>query len=401
MTWAGTAIIGGIGGSIVGGYLGAEGSRDAANIQSAANERDMRLQQQMYLQGRQDLQPWMDVATGAPTYNQLYDPAAYDPASGDLTTEDLLNRTAFITAQAMGQVDAEGYALNELGAREVTGYGEGGALSQLAGYGRGDIAPGDYIPGSAIPEYAPGSNILDFGVAGNQPEYNRLADITQDPSYQFRKSEQDRAINRNMAGMGKIMSGNRLEELMTRSGDLASQEYGAAYGRNIQDYELERAREATGYGRDLTGFEQNRLAEASRYGRDIDAYNAAASQEALGYGRGVDAYGRAYGQEADYLSRLSGLASGGQSTATNVAGMGMNTAAGMGANITASGEAQAAGTLGQTGAWTGALGDLTALGTTYATNRNQPTFTTGAGGSYGWNFPGGISPNQYQNMPQY
>jgi len=387
MTWGATAVVGSIAAPVIGGYMGAEATREAADISSASDERAAQIQQDMYLQGRRDLQPWMDVATGAPTYNQVYDPTA--PRQ---TPEDIVDFSNFVLAQARGEVDAQGYALNATGAREVTGYGEGGALSQLAGYGRSQVSPEDYIPGSAIPEFAPQSDVRDFDVRGDQPEYNRLADITQDPSYQFRKAEQDRAINRNMAGMGKLMSGNRLEELMARSGDLASQEYSAGYGRNIQDYELERAREAAGYGRDLTGFEQNRLAESSRYGRDVDAYNAAASREALGYGRGVDAYGRAYGQEADYLNRLTGLANVGQSSASNIAGMGANTAGIMGANIAASGSAQAAGRLGETAAWTGALGDLASLGTQYAMSPSPQNYTTppGYGGTSmsGWDYYG-------------
>jgi hypothetical protein len=397
MSWAATAVVGSIAAPIIGGYMGAQGAESAAETSAASTDRATRLQQQMYLQGRSDLQPWMNVATGEPQYNRLYDPASFDTG----TQEGLVAFSDFVTAQARGDVDAQGYALTGVGAREVTGYGEGGALSQLAGYGRSQVAPGEYIPESAIPEYDPRSAIQGFDVAGDQPAYDRLTDITQDPSYQFRKTEQDRAINRNMAGMGKLMSGNRLEELMARSGDLASQEYGNAYQRNIQDYEIGRGREATGYARDLTGFEQNRLAEESRYGRDVTAYNAASQREALGYGRGVDAYGRAYGEEADYLNRLSNLSNVGQTTATNMAGMGSNAATAMGANIIAGGSARAAGQLGQTAAWTGALGDLASLGTQYSMSQNQPSYTTGAGGSYGYNYPQGVPTNEWVNNPRY
>jgi hypothetical protein len=376
MTWGVAAVVGTIAAPIIGGYMGAQGAEGAAETSAASTDRATQLQQQMYLQGRSDLQPWMNVATGEPQYNRIYDPEP--PRAG--SPEDLVAFSEFVTAQARGEVDAQGYALNNLGAREVTGYGEGGALGQLAGYGRSQVAPGEYIPESAIPEYDPRSAIQGFDVTGDQPAYGRLTDITQDPSYQFRKAEQDRSINRNMAGMGKLMSGNRLEELMARSGDLASQEYGNAYQRNIQDYEIGRGREATGYARDLTGFEQNRLAEESRYGRDITAYNAASQREALGYGRGVDAYGRAYGEEGDYLNRLSNLSNVGQTTATNMAGMGANAANTMGANIIAGGGARAAGQLGQTAAWTGALGDLTSLGTQYFMNQpSQQSYTTAPG----------------------
>jgi hypothetical protein len=121
------------------------------------------------------------------------------------------------------------------------------------------------------------------------------------------------------------------------------------------------------------------LAEESRYGRDVTAYNAASQREALGYGRGVDAYGRAYGEEGDYLNRLSNLSNVGQTAATNMAGMGANAANTMGANIIAGGGARAAGQLGQTAAWTGALGDLTSLGTQYLMNQPPQNYTTAPG----------------------
>lgn len=366
MTWVGTGIaVGGITG-LAGGYLGAEGSRDAAAISSEGDMYAADIQQQQWLQNRRDLMPWTDVALGEASYDQVIDPSTFDDSR-----EGQINRALYDSMLLSGQIDREGYRLTSSGARTETGR-EGGSLQELAGYGRSQVAPGEYIPASNLPAFDPQSNVQDFDIYGGQPEYNPLVDMSRDPGVQFRQQEQERAINRNMAGMGKVLSGNRLEELMARSGDLASQEYGAAYGRGLQDYELDRAREATTYGRDVTGFDYGRAAESDRYGRDLTAYDAGMAKENLLYGRGVADYGRAYGEEADYLNRLANLSNVGQIASTNIASQGTTMASGVGSNISSAADARAAGVLGQTGAWQGALGDVSSLVPRYLDTLQQP-----------------------------
>lgn len=487
-------------GSIAGGYLGAEGAKDAAKTSAAASDRAAELSNQQYMQSRQDLQPYRDVAVGQEIYGideDAYAAARKADMEWQMERRNLTAKHGYDKANSMMPprpvTNRESFQTDE-----VTGY-TGGALNTLAEYGRSREDPNSYIPESDIPQYdnyvnnlprinsnipqfdvggappewnsrgnipefdvtgnQPGfdvqGNIPDFNVQGNQPEYSQLTDITQDPSYQFRKEEQERAINRNMAGMGKTMSGNRLEELMARGGDLASQEYAAADARNVRDYDINREREDAGYGRDLTaygearaneaarynrgvgeydinrlaeqegygrnltGYDVNRLNESTAYGRErsifdtgyqregdvysrgltaydasrqnealgygrdvdaynrdyslnVDRYNAATGAENLGYGRGVDAYGRAYGQEGEYLNRLANLSAIGQ-TATNTGVQAGSYAANAGgAAIQNSGNALAAGQIGQASAWQGALGDLTALGTSYAMRQQQP-----------------------------
>jgi hypothetical protein len=201
------------------------------------------------------------------------------------------------------------------------------ALATYSGYGPSRIDPNQYIPASNIPQF----------------DVNKL-NLYADPSYQFRLNEQNRAINRNAAGMGKFLSGNRLEELMARSGDMASQEYGNMYGRAIQDYGLQTGREA-------------------------DMYN-----------RGVGSYGRAYGQETDYLNRLAGISGTGQSTAAGLGQVGMQTGSNISNSLANIGAAQGAGRIGQASAWQGMLGDMTSLGTMYGMGAfNQPnTWQPGA-----------------------
>ena len=263
-----------VGGSIVSGAIGARGAKSAANTSADASRYAADLTDQQYQQNRQDLSPYREVATGAPIF------------------------------------DTDG---------NVTGY-TGGTLNQLADYGRTAIDPNSYIPASDIPQYDP-----NF-------------DLTKDPSYQFRLDEQNRQINRNMAGMGKLISGNRLEEIMKRSGQMASQEYAAADARNARDYGINRANEATTYG------------------------------------RGVDAYGRAYGAEGDYLNRLASLSNIGQTATTNTGQFGAAAAANQGANLVGAANATAAGQIGRANAIQQGIGDLTSLGTQYYMNQYRPAY---------------------------
>lgn len=488
MTWGAVAIGGA---TLVGGYMAGEASKDAADTSAAAADRSAQLQYDQYLQGRQDLAPYREVAVGRELRSgqDAYDNAMrYWEAEQQSLNNDFytgkIDYTTWVNAQKTPAPD-----INDYNVDEVTGY-TGGALNTLADYGRSQVAPGDYIPGTSIPTYQgsqigqmpsirrdqptfdPRSSIpqMDvtgdvsrfdyqgdipkFDVTGDIPEFDSTQfDIYKDPSYEWRKGEMLRGIDRTAGATGKITSGNRMEEIMERTGEMASQEYGAARDRMVQDYGLRRAAETEQYGRDVFGYGEDRQREADlygratgeyglqrgveqelygrdiygyergygaeadlygrgltefdiarqqealRYGRDVDeygrayardvdqygrdltGYNALVSQEAGMYGRGVDAYGRAYGEEADYLNRLANLSNIGQAATSQ--GVTAGTQAGYygGQAIQAAGQAQAAGTLGQSAAYTGALGDLTSL----YTMSQYPQSNYGTAYNYGTN----------------
>lgn len=458
-------------GSLGSGYMGAKAAEKAAETSAAAADRAGALTQAQYEQTREDLSPYREVAVGRAA-GTSFDEAGFVEAQARWDKD----RAAIKVLPGRGQTkalerDRANAAIDALGARPTrqdftTQNYEGGALGQLAGYGRSQVSPGDYIPSSDVPQlsdYTEGlpdirSDIPGFDVSGlppawnlrgdvpsfdvqsEQPTYDPNFDMYQDPGVRFRQQEQERAINRSMAGMGKTLSGNRLEELMSRSGDLASQEYAAAEARNVRNYELERQAEQEGYGRGLTSYDIQRQNEAAGYGRersifdvgyqregdvysrDLTAYDAARQNEAMGYGRDVDAYGReyglatdlynaatgrenllygrgvgdysrAYGAEGDYLNRLANLSNIGQTATNNTAALGAGAAATQGAYIQGAGNAAAAGQIGQASAWQNAIGGLTSLGTQYAMSRPQPyapnyNINAPAGGSLNYN-PGG------------
>jgi len=141
----------------------------------------------------------------------------------------------------------------------------------------------------------------------------------KDPGYDFRLAEGERALNRGFGALGKRMSGERAAGLIDYGQRMGSQEFGAARGRAFQDY-------------------------GSRIGREQEQYQ-----------RSLGTYGRQY---TDPLAQYGSLADTGRMAVGGITGVGQQSATAQGAALRAGGEAQAAGTLGQYGAWTKAIGEI-------------------------------------------
>lgn len=101
-----------------------------------------------------------------------------------------------------------------------------------------------YLLGLNVPKYKtlegtevdPYSNInKDIGNFGQLTKRFSLEDFQEDPSFKFRQSEGEKAINRAAAAKGRFASGGALKELTRYGSDLASQEYGNAYNRYNTD----------------------------------------------------------------------------------------------------------------------------------------------------------------------
>lgn len=234
-----------------------------------------------------------------------------------------------------------------------------GALDILSTYGRSQVAPGDYIPGTTIPNflysgqpisYTGGTgNVPIFNVEsdipqlpgpGNQPIYTPISniptfttetevpifdpaniDIYSDPSYNFIVEETERAINRNAAGAGQLLSGNRFDALQRNAANLASREYGNIFNRALQTYgvqrgaerdiydrdidrfNIERGRERDIYGRNLQSYDIDRLREQNQFDRSLQRFNLARGAEADLYRRGVQGFEADYRREGDIFRR--------------------------------------------------------------------------------------------------
>jgi hypothetical protein len=160
------------------------------------------------------------------------------------------------------------------------------------------------------------------------------ASLANDPGYQFRLQTGQRALEGSAAARGGLLSGGAMRGLTEFGQQLGSQEYQQAYGRALGENQL-------GYGRALAG---NEL----RYSRDLaanqDQYQRALQQWQLGQGL----------QQQQY-NRLSGLAGVGQQTGEFLGKLGSQYAANAGELALQRGSTLAAGQIGASNAWQGAI----------------------------------------------
>ena len=99
------------------------------------------------------------------------------------------------------------------------------------------------------------------GIAADNPLYGSLLKqfgpdtYQQDPGYQFRLAEGNKAIQRAMAAAGKTFSPEQAKALAQYGSDLASQEYGQAYARDVTDKEgiFNKLAAMAGIGQTATG----------------------------------------------------------------------------------------------------------------------------------------------------
>ena len=175
-----------------------------------------------------------------------------------------------------------------------------------------------------------GSANQPFSMAGFDP--NSLmrnfgaADFQTDPGYNFRLSEGLKAIDRQAAARGGLISGAGLKAAGRFGGDLASQEYGNAFNR----FQTNRASQA---GLFTDALNRERTRQMDEYGRLSD-FTTRGANAAAGTGSSQAAYGT---NAANLMSQ------GAQAMGQGVLGAGQSTAAGqMGAGNTYNNAIQAA-----------------------------------------------------------
>lgn len=166
----------------------------------------------------------------------------------------------------------------------------------------------DMAPWRAAGETALGQLGTGTAAGGEFNSRFSMGDFQQDPGYQFRLAEGQRALERSAAARGGALGGGSLRALTRYGQDYASGEYQNAYNRWNSD-------------------------QTNRFNR---------------------------------LASLSGI---GQTATRDVANMGMTTAGNIGANQLAAGNAAAAGYVGQANAINGGLGNMQSM---YMFNRMFP-----------------------------
>jgi gas vesicle protein len=240
-----------------------------------------------------------------------------------------------------------------------------------------------------------------LGIGGNTgaADYGRFktADFTpeqflanQDPGYGFRMSEGLKAVDRQAAARGGIISGNALKASQAFGQDMASQEYGNAFNR----YQTVR-------GNTLQPFQMGAAAGQSAAAMQGQANANFGSAGAQALGANSAAYG-AFGQGA---SGIYGNAGNAMNTAYGNYGQGTTGVLGAyGTNatnaLTGGANAQASGIVGGANAFNQGLGGISNLANTYYMNnllqgRNNQNNAMPTGGFF--NSSNSQSPNVTAN----
>jgi hypothetical protein len=154
-------------------------------------------------------------------------------------------------------------------------------------------------------------------------------DYQADPGYAFRLAEGQKALDRQAAARGGLISGGALKAAQRYGQEMGSQEYQNAYNRALTGYNTDVARSDTGYNRlaSLAGVGQTATDKVGAAGQSMvsgisgslgaygnaasDAYQGAANARASGYVGTANAINQGLGSYLNYtqsqnlLNRLS------------------------------------------------------------------------------------------------
>jgi len=253
-------------GSFLGGKEQAGATEEAARLSSQAASEATQLQKDIYQQTRADQAPWRSVGTGA--LNELAwemgIPARADYSFTPETREQVRARLApqYTNAMAGGNAipmlrDPETGAFtfvpsgdrnvaNSLLFQQQRQQPSGGFMVQdargnwyqvgaggVSGDGRGideqrlNAAVDAYMAEQATR----GREFQGTGQRGALTQEFRPSDLTMDPGYQFRLSEEVKALERSAAARGGLLSGSALKGITRFSQDYGANEYQNAFNR--------------------------------------------------------------------------------------------------------------------------------------------------------------------------
>jgi hypothetical protein len=222
---------------------------------------------------------------------------------------------------------------------------------------------------TALPEaFTPGAE------AALPEAFTGQVDLQADPGYQFRLSEGLKALDRQAAARGGLISGGALKASQRYGQDMASQEYGQAYNRALTQYGAGVDRANTMYGRDLTGYGSQVDRANTMFGREFDVFQA---------------------NRTNALNPLMALSGAGQLATNTLGGYGSQFASGaantmatgaanLGNALGAAGQARASGYVGQANALNATLGNLSNVAGQYFAGQNtSPYGRSGSPSIYG------------------
>lgn len=273
-----------IGSAVVGGLA----SKSAAKKQAKGAKKAAQLQQEQYMQTREDQMPFLEAGYGAT--NRLNELLGLGPQFD--TSFQNFDAAKYLAANP----DAQAWVQGKQRERR-----QPASLEQLAyehytsdEERRGQARTGDFFRNQA-PAADYGKYARDFG----------MQDFQADPGYAFRMSEGLKALDRQAASRGGLISGGALKAAQRYGQDLGSQEYQNAFNR----YQVNRANQLTPL-QSMSGMGQTTAQQLGSAGQNYatnagNAYGAAAQAQASGYMGMANAIGQGVGQYMGYQSNNS------------------------------------------------------------------------------------------------
>lgn len=282
MSAVATAIVGG---SVISGMLGANAASGAASTQAGAADRASQaqlqatresnaMQWQMYQQQLVNSSPAM--RTGNMALSALSSGMGLGPAQNYRGTTGAGGaNTANTAAGVMGATGAGSIPATQTGAFQPGQTTSGPTVN----YGATDAEMN-----TASGSVAPGQFTKTFGAG----------DLGLDPSYQFRLNQGTQNLNASAAARGLMGSGQNLKDITDYGQQAASQEYGAAYGRfmNNQETAYNRLAGLAGIGQTATGGANAAAGQAGSGIANTTMAGAGASNAALIGGANAQAAGQ-------------------------------------------------------------------------------------------------------------
>jgi len=213
----------------------------------------------------------------------------------------------------------------DVGREDLRPFREAGteALTQLAGLS----APGGEFSQQLAQPFQPDAEPFQFGAE----------EFEQDPGFQFRLQQGERALNRAASARGGLVSGGQLRDLTEFSSGLASQEFGAAQQRAIQERGLN-------FNESLTRFQTDRAGTLDRANLLARLAGFGQTATSVGVGAGAD-IGAGGGQTILQGGAVAGNAA-------------LEAGRAISGNLIAQGNIGAVGTVGQANAITQGLGNI-------------------------------------------
>lgn len=264
---------------------GGGGGADTSGLEQATKQAT-KLQKEIYEQTRGDVQPWYQMGTGS--VNLLSD--LLGVSGGSVQSRDTLYNELLPQYQTTTTTPTSG------GDFYIAPDGTVLPKSEVVSYVRGNLRGGTYVGNGTFEDYAsnyglrPMGDIIGSGTTTttdydalnaaideqlanqtNPENYGELLkkfsmeDFEADPGYQFRQDEANKALERQMAAQGVTLGGAGYGEINPQAyrgmqelnQGLASQEYGAARGRYVEDQlnTFNMLMGAAGMGQNATGIQ--------------------------------------------------------------------------------------------------------------------------------------------------